>query len=319
MILEPRPVLLANYFAANSQLTSSWGSDTHENALNPRIEWLAWHKQSPELESNMPAEIPKFDISEDPSIISAGLDEAGCAVIENVLETDQLANIEADLEARLGSAYFSEQDDPEDFYPGKTKRLVGLMKKLPSVRPLTVHPLTNALCDHHLGKNCEHYQLHVGTALVVGPGAREQLLHREEDPFDYFPVPRPNMIMASMFAISDFTADNGGTLLVPGSHKWQADRVANPDEIVPAEMKAGSVLFWLGGTLHGAGSNITDTWRKGVILTYSLGWLRQEENQYMYLDEQMVKELSPELKQRIGITMHGSLGFFDGSVPSDVA
>jgi ectoine hydroxylase-related dioxygenase (phytanoyl-CoA dioxygenase family) len=259
----------------------------------------------------MAAVIPKFDISDDASAICAVLDEAGCAVIENVLEPEQRTGIEADLEALLGAAYFTEKDDPEDFYPGKTKRLIGLMKKLPSVRPLTVHPLTNALCDHHLGKNCEHHQLHVGTALVVGPGAREQILHREEDPFDFFPVPRPNLIMASMFAISDFTADNGGTLLVPGSHTWEAGREAKPEEIVAAEMKAGSVLFWLGGTLHGAGSNVTDTWRKGVILTYSLGWLRQEENQYMSLDDDMYKQLSPELKQRIGITMHGSLGFYE--------
>jgi ectoine hydroxylase-related dioxygenase (phytanoyl-CoA dioxygenase family) len=119
-----------------------------------------------------------------------------------------------------------------------------------------------------------------------------------------------------MAAISDFTADNGGTLLVPGSHKWDAERVASPNEIVAAEMKAGSMLFWLGGTLHGAGANVTETWRQGVILSYSLGWLRQEENQYMNLSDDAIKSLSPELQDRLGISMHGSLGFYDPTIRS---
>ena len=85
-----------------------------------------------------------------------------------------------------------------------------------------------------------------------------------------------------MWAISEFTAANGGTQIVPGSHLWEADRVAKPEEIVRAEMPPGSVLFWLGGTLHGGGANVTrDDWRYGVIFTYTLGWLRTEENQHL--------------------------------------
>ena len=204
----------------------------------------------------------------------AGLDDAGCDVIENVIDSELMTEIRGELDENLHQAYFSEKDKASEFYLGKTKRLVGVLNKLPSLRSLTIHPVTNQLCNHHLGNNCERFQLHVATALVVGPGAREQVLHREEDPFDYFPVPRPNLVIASMAAISDFTTDNGGTLLVPGSHKWDAERVASPNEIVAAEMKAGSMLFWLGGTLHGAGANVTEAWRQGVILSYSLGWLR---------------------------------------------
>jgi ectoine hydroxylase-related dioxygenase (phytanoyl-CoA dioxygenase family) len=84
-----------------------------------------------------------------------------------------------------------------------------------------------------------------------------------------------------MWAITDFRSDNGATLLVPGSHKWGKDREPKDEEIPSAEMSAGSVLYWLGGTLHGAGANVSNDWRYGVILTYSLGWLRQEENQYL--------------------------------------
>ncbi len=261
------------------------------------------------------SEIPRFTAGDDVSAMIAGLQAAGCAVVEGAVKPEPLAAIKSELKLTLDGAYYSDQDNPEDFYPAKTKRLVAIMEKLPAVRPLIIDPLTTAICDDHLGSNCADYQLHAASALVVGPGAREQMLHREEDPFDFFPVPRPNLIMASMIAVTDFTAANGGTLLVPGSHQWPADRVATPDEIVAAEMPAGSILYWLGGTLHGAGSNITDGWRQGVILTYSLGWLRQEENQYMDLSDATLKALSPELKTRLGIKMHGSaLGFYDPAV-----
>jgi ectoine hydroxylase-related dioxygenase (phytanoyl-CoA dioxygenase family) len=117
------------------------------------------------------------------------------------------------------------------------------------------------------------------------------------------------MIVASMWAITDFRADNGGTLIVPGSHKWPAEREATEGEITAAEMPAGSVLYWLGGTLHGAGANSSNDWRYGVILTYSLGWLRQEENQYLNVPPEDAEKLSPQLRNLIGYKMHGALGF----------
>ena len=102
---------------------------------------------------------------------------------------------------------------------------------------------------------------------------------------------------------------NGATLVVPGSHTWPEDRVAQRSEIRPAEMPAGSVLYWLGGTLHGAGANVSQDWRYGVILAYSLGWLRQEENQYLDVPPHVAKDLPPALRDIIGYRMHHALGF----------
>jgi ectoine hydroxylase-related dioxygenase (phytanoyl-CoA dioxygenase family) len=123
-----------------------------------------------------------------------------------------------------------------------------------------------------LGPNCDHHQLHVTATLEAGPGARSKILHGEEDPFEFFDLPRPNLVFATMRAISDVTADNRGTLLVQGSHRWDADRSPEPDEVLAAQMAAGSVLVWLGGTLHAADANVAaDQWRHDVILSYSLG------------------------------------------------
>jgi len=245
--------------------------------------------------------------------MSEQLDRAGCLVIEGMAEAEQRRAVRRELAPHLERAEPG-VDDPDAFYPGDTRRITALVARSETVRGLVADPIIDRLCRHHLGANCEHHNLHVTAALEVGPGARSQILHREEDPFKFFPLPRPNLVLATMWAISDFTADNGGTLLVPGSHRWDAGRSPEPDEVVSAEMPAGSVLVWLGGTLHAAGANVTsDQWRYGVILSYSLGWLRQEENQYLDVPREVVAGFSPEFRRLTGHTMHDALGFFDPS------
>ena len=260
--------------------------------------------------------IPQFSADTSASDITEALGEVGCVVVTDVMDTELRQSIKGELAPHMAGARIIEDDDPEQFYPGHTRRVSALVARSPSVTDrLIAHPLSQRVCDTHLLPNSEHgYQLHVSAALEVGPGAREQVLHREEGSFTFFPLPRPNIIVASMWAVSDFRADNGATLLVPGSHKWPEDRTARPDEILNAEMPAGSVLFWMGGLLHGAGANTSQDWRYGVILTYSLGWVRQEENQYMDVPRERLAELSPEIRRIVGFDMYSALGFYDPSV-----
>lgn len=260
--------------------------------------------------------IPQFSAGDSADGIAEALGEAGCAVVTGVTDAKLRDAIKRELAPHMDAARVVEEDDPKEFYPGHTRRISALVARSPSITDnLIAHPLSKQACKTHLLPNGEYgWQLHVTAALEVGPGAREQILHREEDPFTFFPVPRPNIIVASMWAISDFRSDNGATLLVPGSHKWPADRKPAKNEIVNAEMPAGSVLYWMGGTLHGAGENTSQDWRYGVILTYSLGWVRQEENQYLDLPRERIAELSPEVRRIAGIDMYGALGFFDPTV-----
>jgi phenylpropionate dioxygenase-like ring-hydroxylating dioxygenase large terminal subunit/ectoine hydroxylase-related dioxygenase (phytanoyl-CoA dioxygenase family) len=259
--------------------------------------------------------IPCFSAKDSIDELSAALDAAGCLVVTDAADESTCASVVRELAAHMDVAPLAMDDDPESFYPGNTRRVTALAARSRTVGELILHETPTGLCDRFLTPNAEFgYQLHVTAALEVGPGAREQILHREEDTFTYFELPRPNIILASMWAISDFRAENGATLIVPGSHRWPADRVAEPHEIVRAEMPAGSILFWAGGTLHGAGANTSDEWRYGVILTYSLGWVRQEENQYLDVTPQVAEQLSPELRKMIGYDMHRALGFYDPRV-----
>ena len=255
--------------------------------------------------------IPVLDATDKLSDISAALIESGAVVIRSMTDASMRAAIIKELEPFLANAPVSVSHDKEDFYPGHTRRLTALLKKSKSVRPLVVNPILTGCCDVVLKPNCERYHLHVSSALVIGPGAREQILHREEDPFNFFEAPRPNMVLASMWAMTDFTRANGATNIVPGSHLWDASRSASRNEIVPAEMKAGDMLVWMGGTLHGGGANISEDWRYGVFISYSLGWLRQEENQYLDVPLELAKTFPKELRALVGYTMHGGLGFYE--------
>lgn len=262
----------------------------------------------------MTQEIPVFQVTDNITDITSALDEAGCAVIQNVTSDDTIGSIQGELSEHMANTFYSDEDDPNEFYPAKTRRVTALLARSKSSHELALNPVVKQLSDHHLLPNCENYRLHVSAALEIGPGAREQVLHREEDPFTFFAEPRPNLVIASMWAMSDFNKENGATLLVPGSHRWSADRQATPDEIKVAEMPKGSVMVWLGGTLHAAGANVSDEWRYGIILSYSLGWLRQEENQALDLPPNIANEASQEIRDLAGYTMHGSLGLYDPAV-----
>ena len=266
--------------------------------------------------------IPVVSASDSPAKAIACLERDGAVVVSGVTDRTTRAalirelapNLEAvDPDANINKLYEAD-GGTSNFYPGKTKRITALVARSETFRTFVTHPLMLAVCDAILKPNCVHYQVHATAALKIGPGARDQVLHREEDPYQFFKVPRPRMILASMWAITDFTEANGGTHIVPGSHLWPADRAARPDEVVAAAMPAGSVLLWMGGTLHGAGANRTDEWRYGVFLSYSLGWLRQEENQYIDVPREVARTLSKEVRDLVGYRMHLGLGYADVTV-----
>lgn len=257
--------------------------------------------------------IPSSESSDDVDHMYALLADAGALIVHGLATAEQVAAVRADLAPHVEAATAG-PDNPEDFYAGHTHRVTALMHRSRTARDLMMHPIVEAMGERHLTPNCKTWTLNVSAALEVGPGARDQILHREEDLYPFFKLPRPSLILASMWAMSDFTIDNGGTQIVPGSHTWTADRKVEPQEIVRAEMPAGSVLFWLGGVLHGAGANVTDDeWRYGMILTYNLSFLRQEENQHVSMPLADALQLPPGMQARLGFGQDNGdgLGFYD--------
>jgi ectoine hydroxylase-related dioxygenase (phytanoyl-CoA dioxygenase family) len=181
---------------------------------------------------------------------------------------------------------------------------------------MAIHPVVMALADIVLQPHCVRYQLNFSGIMQLLPGARAQDVHRDGDLYP-FRHPCPPMSMPTMWALTDFTDDNGATWVVPGSHRWAEDRDPTADEIVHAAMPAGSLLVYLGGTIHGGGANVTpSSIRTGLAFQYSLGWLRQEENQYLTNPPEVARTYPERLQRLIGYDYGAPyLGFVDGDTP----
>lgn len=260
--------------------------------------------------------IPQVRFEEMESTGLALLEEAGCLVVTGVTDVEERKTLREELAPHMHRAPVNEANEPssyggaESFLPGYTRRVSALIKRSETAREWIMHPLMKMVCDPILLPYCDdRYQLH-GTAVIeVGPNAHKQVLHRDGDAFQFFPEPRPTLVVSSMWAVTDFTAENGATCVVPGSHRWPSERQATAEEVISAEMPSGSVLIWLGNTLHGGGANISNDWRYGVILAYSVGWLRQEENQSIAVPGDLARKLPKDLLDMIGNTMNGGLGY----------
>ena len=236
--------------------------------------------------------------------------EQGYLVVEE-LAVDLARQTHAELLPHIHNAPFGH----DEFLGARTKRLGGILKKSVAARELVTHPVILALAESVLLRYATNYQLNFSGVMHLEPGAGAQRLHRDGDlyPLSHLGI---TTLMPTMWALSEFDAANGGTQVVPGSHLWPDERRPLPQETVTAEMPEGSVLIYLGGTIHGGGTNHSDRARTGMALQYSLGWLRQEENQYLAHPPDVAQEFSEQLRRLIGYDYGGSyLGFVNGDDP----
>ena len=265
--------------------------------------------------------IEHFNVTTDPDTIHAAIERDGAVIIDGLLSGDIVDRVNAEVEAELEAADpDADLFDPimKAFHGPQTKQVAGVAAISPTFAvDVMCHPLYLALCDRILLPNCARYQLNLGHLLQRGPGADEQVLHRDEAVWSDVPKPSPELQLASVIAFVDFTKENGATRLVPGSHKWP-DRLLSPMEqilqgppdpsrIAYAEMPAGSAVIYIGGTIHGGGSNTTDIPRRGAHLSYCLGWLRTEENNYLAVPPPVASKLPREAQELLGYAVHNSI------------
>ena len=235
------------------------------------------------------------------------LDEDAGLIIDNFLSDQNLESIKNDLKPYLNVT----RNGQDEFTGFETKRVGALMARSKTCQDLALDPLINQMAESFLGPHCESYQLHFTSAIQIGPGESSQILHRDRGVWGGYIPRKIETQFSTVWAINDFTKENGATQVVPGSHKWHKDREPLPEEIAYAEMKAGSVFIYTGSVLHGGGTNVTEQPRLGVFLHYAPSWLRQEENQYLSCPPEVAKDFSPKLRSLIGYSKGGYvLGFF---------
>src|SRR3954452_17664038 len=269
----------------------------------------------------MSAEITHFPAEADHDIVHEAIMRDGAVIVEGLLEPDVVRRVNDDVEAAVTAA-----DPNEAFFNPLLTAFQGLHTKQVAGVPgisrtfatdVMCNPMLLGLCDRILLPSCARYQLNLGHLLQRGPGAEEQWLHRDELVWSDVPWPHPELQLASVIAFVDFTRDNGATRVVPGSHRWpdrglpaleQMQHPIEPEQLAYAEMPAGSAVVYLGGTIHACGANSTDIARRAVHLSYCLGWLRTEENNYLSVPPAYAATLPRTAQEVLGYAVHDSIG-----------
>ena len=236
----------------------------------------------------------------------------GWCVFGRAIEPAVIAELEADLDARFAATPLSQGA----FYGARTKRFGSLLTRAPSVERLAMHPLILELVEQMLLPWCERIALNLTQAIEIHPGALPQLPHRDQDMWQG-PKGSIEYLVNVMGPLTAFTKLNGGTRLWTGSQFDQdVPGLAEEESIVPT-VAPGDALIFLGSTLHGGGGNASTAPRRGIVMSYCLGWLKPFELQWLVYPPQVARHFSPELAALVGYAQHRpNLGNIEGQCPS---
>lgn len=240
--------------------------------------------------------------------------ERGYVILERVIEddlVDALARRLAELER-----FFEVRPAGNSFEGEHTLRIYNLLAFGEPWDRVPVHDAVLPVVEGVLDRGCLVSSL---SSITILPGERAQPLHAD-DQLIPIPKPHPPVVCNTMWALTDFTADNGATRVVPGSHLYTENPVYGQEyDTVPAEMPRGSVLVWHGSLWHGGGANRTAEPRVGVAMNYCAGFIRQQENQQLGVPRDVAARFGPRLQTLLGYGVyHGLIGHINKRSPAEI-
>ena len=260
-------------------------------------------------------------VSPDPAIarhdhndIAAKLFEQGYCVVENAVPRALVNALRDDIEPIFEQTALS----VGPFYGETTKRLHGLLRRSGHMASFVLQPEILAAVRVVLGEACDTIQLNLTQAIEILPGGLPQPPHRDQD---MWPLRTAGLeyLVNVMWPFTEYSAENGATLVWPGSHLRQDEIVIDEDEAVAVEMSPGSALLFLGSTLHAGGANRTERPRRGMIVSYSLGWLKPYELPWLAYPPQIARHFPKALAELAGYRVHRpNLGTHEGRCPSQL-
>ncbi len=242
--------------------------------------------------------------------VIAALERDGGVIIEDFLASETLDGLRNDLLPLI-----ERQPVGRDSFSGnRTRRLSRLFGRTRHCVQIATHPLYLPVAEHFLGKPREVWvgerrvtltagvRIGVTQAIQIGPGQAAQPLHRDDTAFMWrHPTGGREGRVQIICAVSDFTAENGGTLVIPGSHLWDDDRKPDLSEAQPTVMRAGSALIFLGSTFHAGGANITQgECRTAAGIALDAANVRQEENMYLSMAPEEVASYPEQIQRLLG-------------------
>ena len=238
----------------------------------------------------------------------------GYTIIEAAIEPELVDALRRDLDRLEDELGVTPADN--DFEGRHTVRIYNLLARGPIWAKVPVHPAVLPVVDGVLDPGCLVSSL---SSIAIDPGEQAQPIHADDQ---LVPLPKPHVpvVCNTMWALTDFTEENGATRIVPGSHLSDTNPdYGSPYDSVPAVMSRGSVLVWHGSLWHGGGANTTDTRRTGIAMNYCAGWIRQQENQQLGLDPALVRTFEPRLRRLVGYGIYnGLMGHIDKHDPDEL-
>lgn len=236
----------------------------------------------------------------------ASVEQHGYVIIESLLSQDTLQAI------RGSSQLLLDKTGRNTFEGVKTQRVYSVLEQTRAIDSLAIHPRITGLLDRLFQPN---YLLSQAQIINIQPSEAAQPLHYDDG---FYPVkrPRPPFGAATVWAIDEFTADNGATVMIPDSHKLGPETVTDRSNAISAVMPAGSVVFFLGTLWHGGGANNSDASRLAVTCQYCQPWLRPQENFFLELSDETLKLLPDALLSMVGYSIHPPfMGMANGMHP----
>lgn len=242
----------------------------------------------------------------------AEVEEQGYTLIENTIEPDlidalneKLLQLEHDLNITPAM---------NGFEGHHTVRIYNLLAHGKVFEKIPVHPGVLPVIEGVLDKECLISSL---SSISIDPGEKAQPIHADDQ---IMPVAKPHapFVCNSMWALTDFTEENGATRIIPGTHfADHSPEYGKHYESIPAEMKKGSVLVWNGSLWHGGGANRSSARRVGIAMNYCAGYIRQQENQQLGLPIDLAKTFEPRLQELCGFgTYRNLIGHIDKKSPA---
>ena len=259
--------------------------------------------------------------------ISQVLDRDGVVIVEDFFSASWLKRYNGEVQPLIDNhrRTYTGVEAFDDFLGYKTVRMQGLAAKTPSFIDALVDDRLLAVMDHLLLPLCTSYLLSAGELIEIRSQETSQRLHTDNNSW---PTPIQNMgplVANAMVALTDFTDDNGATLVVPGSHLWAKGHLPEPDDIATAAMPAGSVAIFTGDTIHAGGTSTSDDIRRGLSISYCAGWLRPVENHFLNLDVDAVRAMPDAARALLGYDVYdgtgrgnGVLGYYEMGSPKDL-
>ena len=233
----------------------------------------------------------------------------GAVIIEDFVDASVAEQVLADLRPKFDSE--DGLSTQSDFNGYDTLRINSVLDFSRASAEIVGHQRMLEVIDEILQPFCMSFQIGSCTAIEVLPGEADQVLHRDDSIYPIH-LPGTELQVSVMWALDEFTIENGATRVVLDSHRWVKPRAPREtDQVVQAPMSRGSALFYLGSMWHGGGANRTSKSRAGLINTYSLGWLRPEVNHMVMIPRDVALSYPLYLQRLIGYNSHdGHLGWY---------